>query len=182
MMGIIIVVVAGVVIIWGAATYNKLVSLRMNVKEGFSTIEVFLKKRYDLIPNLVETVKGYATHEKGTLEQVIQARGNAISSSPKDKSKYEGELSNALSRLLMISENYPDLKADLQFINLQKELQNIESEIEKSRRYYNGTVNNLNKVIQKVPSCIIASLFKFKEESFFELENIEERQNVQVKF
>ena len=100
MMGIIIVVVAGVVIIWGAATYNKLVSLRMNVKEGFSTIEVFLKKRYDLIPNLVETVKGYATHEKGTLEQVIQARGNAISSSPKDKSKYEGELSNALSRLL----------------------------------------------------------------------------------
>ncbi|KHS57286.1 membrane protein [Terrisporobacter othiniensis] len=182
MMGIIIVVVAGVVIIWGAATYNKLVSLRMNVKEGFSTIEVFLKKRYDLIPNLVETVKGYATHEKGTLEQVIQARGNAISSSPKDKSKYEGELSNALSRLLMISENYPDLKADLQFINLQKELQNIESEIEKSRRYYNGTVNNLNKVIEKVPSCIIASLFKFKEEPFFELENIEERQNVQVKF
>ena len=182
MMGIIIVVVAGVVIIWGAATYNKLVSLRMNVKEGFSTIEVFLKKRYDLIPNLVETVKGYATHEKGTLEQVIQARGNAISSSPKDKSKYEGELSNALSRLLMISENYPDLKADLQFINLQKELQNIESEIEKSRRYYNGTVNNLNKVIEKVPSCIIASLFKFKEEAFFELENIEERQNVQVKF
>ena len=182
MMGIIIVVVAGVVIIWGAATYNKLVSLRMNVKEGFSTIEVFLKKRYDLIPNLVETVKGYATHEKGTLEQVIQARGNAISSSPKDKSKYEGELSNALSRLLMISENYPDLKADLQFINLQKELQNIESEIEKSRRYYNGTVNNLNKAVQSVPSCIIASLFKFKEESFFELENAEERQNVQVKF
>ena len=82
----------------------------------------------------------------------------------------------------MISENYPDLKADLQFINLQKELQNIESEIEKSRRYYNGTVNNLNKAVQSVPSCIIASLFKFKEESFFELENAEERQNVQVKF
>lgn len=182
MTGIIILVVAGVVVIWGVATYNKLVSLRMNVREGFSTIEVFLKKRYDLIPNLVETVKGYAVHEKETLQNVIQARGNAISSSPEDKSKYEGELSNALSRLLMISENYPDLKADNQFMNLQKELQNIESEIEKSRRYYNGTVKNLNKTVQSVPSCIIASLFKFKEEPFFELENTEERENIQVKF
>ncbi|MCC3866852.1 LemA family protein [Terrisporobacter mayombei] len=182
MTGIIILVVAGVVVIWGVSTYNKLVSLRMNVREGFSTIDVFLKKRYDLIPNLVETVKGYAAHEKETLQNVIQARGNAISSSPEDKLKYEGELSNALSRLLMISENYPDLKADSQFINLQKELQNIESEIEKSRRYYNGTVKNLNKTVQSVPSCIIASLFKFEEESFFELENHEERENVQVKF
>lgn len=182
MTGIIILVIAGVVVIWGVATYNKLVSLRMNVKEGFSTIDVFLKKRYDLIPNLVETVKGYAAHEKETLKNVVQARGNAISSSPEDKSKYEGELSNALSRLLMISENYPDLKADNQFINLQKELQNIESEIEKSRRYYNGTVKNLNKTVQSVPSCIIASLFKFKEEPFFELENPEERENIKVKF
>ncbi|WP_434796454.1 LemA family protein [Terrisporobacter vanillatitrophus] len=182
MTGIIIVVVAGVVVIWGVATYNKLVSLRMNVKEGFSTIDVFLKKRYDLIPNLVETVKGYATHEKETLQNVVKARGNAITSSPEDKSKYEGELSNALSRLLMLSENYPDLKADNQFINLQKELKSIESEIEKSRRYYNGTVKNLNKNIQSVPSCIIASLFKFKEEQFFELENSAERENIQVKF
>ena len=179
---IIILVIAGVVVIWGVSTYNKLVSLRMNVKEGFSTIDVFLKKRYDLIPNLVETVKGYAAHEKETLQNVVQARGNAISSSPQYKSKYEGELSNALSRLLMISENYPDLKADNQFINLQKELQNIESEIEKSRRYYNGTVKNLNKTVQSVPSCIIASLFKFKEESFFELENTAERENIKVKF
>lgn len=179
---IIILVIAGVVVIWGVATYNKLVSLRMNVKEGFSTIDVFLKKRYDLIPNLVETVKGYAVHEKETLQNVIQARGNAISSSPQEKSKYEGELSNALSKLLMISENYPDLKADNQFINLQKELQNIESEIEKSRRYYNGTVKNLNKTVQSVPSCIIASLFKFKEEPFFELENSEQRENIKVKF
>jgi len=179
---IIILVIAGVVVIWSVSTYNKLVSLRMNVKEGFSTIDVFLKKRYDLIPNLVETVKGYASHEKETLQNVVQARGNAISSSHQYKAKYEGELSNALSRLLMISENYPDLKADNQFINLQKELQNIESEIEKSRRYYNGTVKNLNKTVQSVPSCIIASLFKFKEESFFELENTAERENIKVKF
>lgn len=181
-MTIIILIIVVVIVLWAISTYNKLVSLRMNVKEGFSTIDVFLKKRYDLIPNLVETVKGYATHEKETLRQVIDARGRAISSSPEERSKYEGELSNALSRLLMISENYPDLKADAQFINLQSELQKIESEIEKSRRYYNGTVKNLNKTIQSVPSCIIASLFKFKEEPFFELENAEERKNVQVKF
>lgn len=176
----IIILVA--IVLWCIATYNKLISLRMNVKEGFSTIDVFLKKRYDLIPNLVETVKGYAGHEKETLQNVIEARGNAISSSTEEKSKYEGELSNALSRLLMLSENYPDLKADSQFMNLQKELQGIESEIEKSRRYYNGTVKNLNKTIQSIPSCIIASLFNFNEEPFFELENAEERENVQVKF
>lgn len=181
-MTIIILIIVVVIVLWAISTYNKLVSLRINVKEGFSTIDVFLKKRYDLIPNLVETVKGYATHEKETLNQVIDARGRAISSSPEEKSKYEGELSNALSRLLMISENYPDLKADSQFINLQSELEKIESEIEKSRRYYNGTVKNLNKTIQSVPSCIIASLFKFKEEPFFEVENTEERKNVQVKF
>lgn len=182
MIGIIILVIIVAILLWGIAIYNKLVSLRMNVREGFSTIDVFLKKRYDLIPNLVETVKGYASHEKETLQNVIEARGNAISSSTEEKSKYEGELSNALSRLLMLSENYPNLKADSQFINLQKELQVIESEIEKSRRYYNGTVKNLNKTIQSVPSCIIASLFKFKEEPFFELENTKERENIQVKF
>lgn len=181
-MTIIILIIVVVIVLWAISTYNKLVSLRINVKEGFSTIDVFLKKRYDLIPNLVETVKGYATHEKETLRKVIDARGRAISSSPEERSKYEGELSNALSRLLMISENYPDLKADSQFINLQSELEKIESEIEKSRRYYNGTVKNLNKTIQSVPSCIIASLFKFKEEPFFEVENTEERKNVQVKF
>ena len=179
---IIILIVLVLIVLWAVTTYNKLVSLRINVREGFSTIDVFLKKRYDLIPNLVETVKGYASHEKDTLNQVVAARGNAISSSPQDKLKYEGELSNALSKLLMISENYPDLKANSQFINLQNELKNIESEIEKSRRYYNGTVKNLNKSIQTVPSCIVASLFGFKEEPFFELENTEERKNVQVKF
>ena len=163
-------------------TYNKLVSLRMKVKEGFSTIDVFLKKRYDLIPNLVETVKGYATHEKDTLSQVVEARSKAVSSSPEDKAKYEGELSNALSRLLMISENYPDLKADAQFINLQNQLQSIESDIEKSRRYYNGIVREFNTSIQKIPTCIVASMFKFKEEPFFELENKSERENIKVQF
>ena len=180
MIGIVILVL--VIVFWFVSIYNKLVSLRMNVKEGFSTIDVFLKKRYDLIPNLVETVKGYANHENETLSKVIEARGNAISASPQDKSKCEGDLSNALSKLLMISESYPDLKADTQFINLQNQLQNIESEIEKSRRYYNGVVKEFNTSIKKVPTCIIASLFKFKEEPFFEIENKDERENVKVQF
>ena len=180
MIGIVIFVL--VLVFWFVSIYNKLVSLRMNVKEGFSTIDVFLKKRYDLIPNLVETVKGYANHENETLSKVIEARGNAISASPQDKSKCEGDLSNALSKLLMISESYPDLKADTQFINLQNQLQNIESEIEKSRRYYNGVVKEFNTTIKKVPTCIIASLFKFKEEPFFEIENKDERENVKVQF
>ena len=180
MIGIVILVL--VLVFWFVSIYNKLVSLRMNVKEGFSTIDVFLKKRYDLIPNLVETVKGYANHENETLSKVIEARGNAISASPQDKSKCEGDLSNALSKLLMISESYPDLKADTQFINLQNQLQNIESEIEKSRRYYNGVVKEFNATIKKVPTCIIASLFKFKEEPFFEIENKDERENVKVQF
>lgn len=182
MVGIIIIGVILLIVFWFIATYNKLISLRMKVKEGFSTIDVFLKKRYDLIPNLVETVKGYAKHEKDTLSQVVEARGKAVSCSPEDKAKYEGELSNALSRLLMISENYPDLKADTQFVNLQNQLQEIESEIEKSRRYYNGLVRELNTNIQKVPTCIIASVFKFKEEPFFELENKSERENIKVQF
>lgn len=182
MTGIIIIVVVAIIVFSFVSMYNNLVGLRMKVKEGFSTIDVFLKKRYDLVPNLVETVKGYAKHEKDTLNQVVEARGNAISSTPEDKSKYEGELSNALSRLLMLSENYPDLKADTQFVNLQNQLQQIESEIEKSRRYYNGVVRELNTSIQKVPTCIVASMFKFKEEPFFELENTSERENIQVKF
>ena len=182
MIGIVILVLVIVLVFWFVSIYNKLVSLRMNVKEGFSTIDVFLKKRYDLIPNLVETVKGYANHENETLSKVIEARGIAISASPQDKSKCEGDLSNALSKLLMISESYPDLKADTQFINLQNQLQNIESEIEKSRRYYNGVVKEFNTTIKKVPTCIIASLFKFKEEPFFEIENKDERENVKVQF
>ena len=182
MTGIIIIGLIVIVALWIAMTYNKLVSLRMKVKEGFSTIDVFLKKRYDLIPNLVETVKGYATHEKDTLSQVVEARSKAVSSSPEDKAKYEGELSNALSRLLMISENYPDLKADAQFINLQNQLQSIESDIEKSRRYYNGIVREFNTSIQKIPTCIVASMFKFKEEPFFELENKCDRENIKVQF
>lgn len=180
--GIIIPVILGVLASWFILTYNNFIALRTRVKEGFSTIDVFLKKRYDLIPNLVETVKGYAKHEKDTLDKVISARGKALGSLPEDKGKNEGELSSAISRLLAIAESYPDLKADSQFLNLQEQLRIIESEIEKSRRYYNGVVRELNIAVQKIPGCIVASICNFKEEPFFEIENQGEKENIQVKF
>ena len=181
-MGWIILVIVVLIALWVVATYNSLVQLRNSVKDQWSQIDVHLKRRADLIPNLVETVKGYATHEKTTLNQVVEARNRAVSAPIEERGKYEGELSNALSRLFMLSESYPDLKADKQFLKLQEQLQTIESEIEKSRRYYNGNVRALNTSIQKVPSCIIASVFGFKEEPFFELENQNERNNVKVQF
>ena len=179
---IIILAVVAILVIWVVSVYNGLVTMDENVSGQWANVETQYQRRADLIPNLVNTVKGYASHEKTTLNQVIEARNKAISAPIEDKSKYEGELSNALSKLLMLSENYPNLKADSQFLNLQEQLQTIESEIEKSRRYYNGAVRILNTSIQKVPTCIIASLFKFSKEPFFEIENDNERENIKVKF
>ena len=169
------------VVIWIAATYNKFVGMKTRVEEAFSTIDVFLKKRYDLIPNVVETVKGYAGHEKETLEAVISARNKAISSSPAEKGAAEGELTNALSRLLMLSEAYPDLKANTNFTELQRQLGTMESEIEKARRYYNGIAAQMNEAVLKFPSNLVASMFGFKKVPFFEAE-AEHRENVKVTF
>lgn len=175
--------IIAVVLIWFIVTYNSFISLKAKVKESFSTMDVFLKKRYDLIPNLVETVKGYTSHEKDTLEEVVRARNSAISTkNVSEKLKNEGELTNALSRLLMLQENYPNLKADTQFINLQDSLNKIEDEIERSRRYYNGVVRKLNEKVKMIPSCIIASIMNINEEPYFEIEDTNERNNVKVKF
>jgi LemA protein len=174
--------VAIILLFWYIATYNKLVGFNVRVEEAFSTIDVFLKKRYDLIPNLVETVKGYATHESDTLEAVVQARASAYSSSSIDaKIQSEGELSKALGRLMMLSENYPDLKADAQFLNLQNQLQSIEGEISQSRKYYNGIVKSFNTIILTFPSMIVARLSGFSKATFFNIDE-EERQNVNVRF
>lgn len=168
--------------IWYAATYNKLVGLKVRVEEAFATIDVFLKKRYDLIPNLVETVKGYASHESETLEAVIQARANAHDSkSIQEKIENEGELTKALGRLMVLTENYPNLKADTQFLNLQNQLQALENEISQSRKYYNGIVKSFNTMILSFPSMFVASLSKFTKAEFFNIEE-EERQNVKVSF
>jgi LemA protein len=168
--------------LWFVISHNSFITLITKVEEAFSTIDVYLKKRYDLIPNLVATVKGYASHEKETLDAVITARSKAMSSAPEQKSQTEGELSQALGRLLMLGEQYPNLKADTQFMQLQQELSNIESEIERARRYYNGIVAQLNRKVRQIPSCFVASAFHFTERPYFELEDAAQREAVKVEF
>lgn len=176
----------GVIIVIGlffANSYNSFVSLRNRVEEAFSTMDVFMMKRYDLIPNLVETVKGYTKHEQETLEKVIQARNMAVNaSSPEDKMKAEGEFSGVLSRLFALSEAYPDLKANQQFLDLQSQLKLIEDDIAQSRKFYNGTTRQYNTTIETFPNNIIAGIFKFTRKPLFEVEDPSQRQNVKVQF
>ncbi len=182
---IVLIVIAALVVliaIWYAATYNKFVGLKVRVEEAFSTMDVFLKKRYDLIPNLVETVKGYAAHERETLDSVISARTNAHDSKTvEEKIANEGELTKALSRLMVLAESYPNLKADAQFLNLQTQLQAVETDISQARKYYNGVVKFYNTLIMSFPSMFVASIAKFEKAQFFNIEE-EERQNVKVSF
>ena len=170
------------IIIWVIATYNSLVTYRNRVKDAWSQIDVQLKRRFDLIPNLVETVKGYTKHEKSTLEDVVKARNSYLSASlPEDKIKADGELTKAINKLFALTESYPDLKANTNFLELQSELKGTEDKIAISRQFYNDIVMQYNNKVEMVPSNIIASLFKFIKEPFFQAEE-EERKNVQVKF
>lgn len=169
-------------VLYVISTYNKLVILRNRVRDQWAQMDVQLKRRFDLIPNLVETVKGYTKHESETLENVIKARNTFLSATtPEDEIEANGELTKAMTKLFALSESYPDLKANTNFIDLQKELQETESKIASARQFYNDTVLTYNNKIEVVPSNIIASLFKFKKEAFFEA-NETERENVQVKF
>ena len=166
---IIIIVIVVLILIWAIATYNSLVDFRNRVKDAWSQIDVQLKRRFDLIPNLVETVKGYTKHESETLEEVIKARNTYLSASlPEDQLKADGELTNAINKLFALSENYPELKANQNFQQLQQELQQTEDKIAMSRQFYNDIVMQYNNKIEMVPSNIIASIFKFKQEKFFE--------------
>lgn len=179
----IILGLVALIVIYGIATYNNLVSMRNSAEEGFSTMDVYLKKRYDLIPNLVETVKGYASHEKDTLQGVIAARNAAANATnPNDQLEAEGQLGKVLGRLFALTENYPDLKANTNFTDLQRQLQNIETEIAQSRKYYNGVVRDYNVKCETFPSVIIANMFSFKKKPLYEIENISERENVKVQF
>jgi LemA protein len=187
MMIAIIVIVALILIvalmIMGA--HNSLVRLRNQVEEAFSTMDVYLKKRYDLIPNLVETVKGYAKHESGTLEKVIAARTAAMGASPEnldDKLQKENALSGSLRSLFAVAEAYPDLKANTNFIDLQQQLKSIEDDIANARKYYNATVRDYNTKTEVFPSSIVAGMFNFTRKPFFEVDSAEERQNVKVNF
>lgn len=178
-LGILILIIT----IYFIAIYNKLIRLRNLVNEGWSGIDVFLKKRYDLIPNLVETVKGYASHEKATFENITEARSRAMGANSVDEQQAaEKNLNRALMNVMALAENYPELKANTNFQQLQTELSNIEGEIEKARRYYNGTTRDYNIVTESFPSNIVANSFNFTKYPFFEIETETERNVPDVKF
>lgn len=163
--------------------YNKLVSNKNLVAEGWSGIDVQLKRRTDLIPNLLESVKGYMKHERELLSQVTRLRAESLQTEEvKAKSRVEGALSRSLASLFAVAENYPDLKANQNFLDLQRQLGEIEDQLQMARRYYNGTVRNFNIQIESFPSNLVAQRFKFTQANFFELEAASDRAVPQVKF
>ncbi len=171
------------VVIWVVATYNVLVRLRQHVKESWSGIDTELRRRYDLIPNLVEAVKGYAAHEQQVLVAVTEARNRAADSSgsPESQAKDENAFVGSLKQLFALAENYPDLKANENFLQLQKELANTEDRIQAARRFYNANVRDINTRVEVFPSNLIAGMFKFTKEEFFEIEDAGVRLPPQVK-
>ncbi len=178
----VVVFLAIVIVVWYISAYNKLQRLKNIVEEGWSTIDVQLKKRYDLVPNLVETVQGYAKHESGTLEAVIKARNIAMAATGEGKMEAENQLTGTLKSLFALQEAYPELKANTNFLDLQNQLKVIENEIASARRYYNGTVREINTKIEVFPSSIVARRMHLKKYKYFELDSEEERKNVKVQF
>lgn len=183
-MGAIIVLIVLVLIaLWVFGMYNGLVRLRNQVKNAWAQIDVQLKRRHDLIPNLVETAKGYMKHERETLEEITKARNLAVQAgSVAEQGKAESRLNSALSRFLMVVENYPDLKANQNFLALQEELTSTENKVSFARQFYNDQVMRFNTRIESVPTNIIANMFGFKPAEFFEIEAPEEREVPKVKF
>lgn len=181
----ILYVVLGLAVVVGLfamAVYNSLIVLRNKVDEGWSDIDTQLKRRWDLIPNMVETVKGYAAHEKGVFEEVTKARSQAMQAkTPDEHAKAENMLTGTLKSLFAVAENYPELKANQNFLDLQATLKEVEQHIQMSRRYYNGTVRDYNTKLQVFPNNIIAGMLGFKKREFFEIDD-EERKNVKVSF
>jgi len=181
---LLIIALAVLIIVAGIVIYNKLVRLRTTVKSSWSDIDVQLKKRYDLVPNLVETVKGYASHEKSVLENVTMARAAAMkASSPADKAKAENMFTETLKSLFAVAEAYPQLRANENFMQLQQQLKDLEDNIEYARRYYNAVVRDYNIMTETFPSNIVAGQFRFEKSEFFELEEAGvERKPVKVSF
>lgn len=181
-LGIVLVLVLAAVV-WTIGIYNDLVRLRENVKNGWSQIDVQLKRRHDLIPNLVETAKGYMGHEKDTLEKVIKARQQAVDATNiKDRQLAENLLTGTLRSLFAVSENYPNLKADVQMRQFHEELVSTENKITFARQYYNDEVNRLNTAVQSFPDSIIAGKFKFEKSEFFVIEDSSEKKAPEVRF
>ncbi len=181
----IIIIIAVIILIGGffISIYNKLVRLRNLMQEGWSGIDVQLKKRYDLVPNLINTVKGYATHEKEVFENVAAMRSVGINAKTvKEQEQAENQITQALGRLFAVAENYPDLKANTNFIGLQTELGQVENDIQMARRYYNGTVRENNILVESFPSNLVAGTFAFHKGEYFELDNEQERVAPKVQF
>ena len=182
-MGWIILIVVVLILIWIVSVYNGLISSRQKVENAWSQIDVRLQRRFDLIPNFVETVKGYMTHESETFEKIAKLRTSwANTSSVGEKAKLDGELSGALKTIMAVSENYPELKANQNFSELSEELRNTENKISFSRQFYNDTVTMYNTKLQVFPSKIIAGMFNFKARDLFKAESDEARRNVKVDF
>ena len=178
----IIVIIVVLLILYVIGTYNNLVGLRNKVKDQWAQIDVQLKRRFDLIPNLVETVKGYASHEKGTLEAVVKARNEYLSSdTPEDKMKANDDLNKVVTKLFALAESYPELKADASFSELQTTLTETEDKISYARQFYNDVAMKYNNKIEMFPSNIVAGKFNFKTSAYFNA-TAEERENVKVKF
>lgn len=182
----ILIGLAVLLVLWAIIAYNSFVRRMTQAKEAWSDIEVQMKRRYDLIPNLIETVKGYAAHEREVLENVTKARNMAIAAtgSPRAQAAAENMLADTLKSLFAVSENYPDLKANANFLELQRELSDTENKIQSARRFYNGNVRDLNIAVDSFPGSVIAGAFKFQKMEFFELEEGQEaaREPVKVQF
>ncbi|MDF2865859.1 MAG: hypothetical protein K0R72_677 [Clostridia bacterium] len=183
MIGYIILGVVVILVLMCIFIYNNLVSLKMRVRNAWAQIDTQLKRRFDLIPNLVETVKGYATHEQSTFEKIVEARNSFTSAqSVSDKSQANNMLTDSLKSIFALAESYPELKANENFASLQVELASTEDKVAYSRQFYNDTVQMYNTAIMTFPSNIFAGMFNFKEESFFEIADSKEREAVKVQF
>ncbi len=178
---IVVVVLAIAIIAWAVSARNKFVQLATVCDESLSSIDIYLKKRYDLIPNLVETVKGYAKHESDTFEKVVKARNAAMSATGDAKVQAENEFSGTLKTLFSLTEAYPELKADTHFLALQNQLKEIEADLAQARKYYNGTIKKYNMQIQMFPGNIVANCMKLEKRAFFAADE-SEKQNVKVQF
>lgn len=180
---IVVLVIVAAFVLWAIFTYNRFIGFKNNADEAWSDIDVQLKRRHDLIPNLIETVKGYMTHEQNVLQKVTEARTRAMQSqNPNELAKAENELAGTLKTLFAVAENYPELKANTNFLELQRELSDTENKIQAARRFYNANARDLNTAVESFPGNMIAQIFNFKKREFFELENPAEKEVPQVKF
>jgi len=178
----IIIAIVLIIVMYVLVTYNNFIKLKNMVQEAFSTMDVYLKKRWDLIPNLIETVKGYVKHEENTLKEIVDLRGSSYDSmSDDEKVKANQTISKDINKIMLVAENYPDLKASANFQDLSRELTKVEEDIANARKYYNGAVEMFNNKVEMFPSNILAKLFGYKPKAMFETDS-DERENVKVSF